>query len=292
MSPVTGKVKGKTIFETAFLIFLALVCYALLLVSCENQIIYHPYKHPDGFWVPESYGLKVEDIFFESGDGVKLHGWYVPAEKPVATLLWYHGNAGNLTHRLHNILELRPLKLNIFIFDYRGYGRSEGKPDQPGVYLDSQAAYDTLVRVKKVSPESLFLFGRSLGGVCALEVASKNPAAGLILESTFTSARDMADTIFPFFPLKFLLKSKYDALGQVSSVNIPKLFMHGTEDEIVPYKMGRKLFEAAAGPKEFYDIQGAGHNDTWQTGGKAYFDTIERFIRQNIKKETALEEKS
>lgn len=292
MSPVKGKVKGKTIFETAFLILLALVCYALLLVSCENKIIYHPYKHPDGYWEPESLGLKVEDVYFESGDGVKLHGWYVPAGKPVATLLWFHGNAGNLTHRLDNIIELRRLKLNIFIFDYRGYGRSEGKPDQPGLYLDSQAAYDTLVRTKNISPENLILFGRSLGGVCALEVASKNPAAGLILESTFTSAKDMADTIFPFFPLKFLIKSKYDAIGRVSSVKIPKLFLHGTEDEIVPYKMGRKLYEAAAGPKEFYDIKGAGHNDTWQTGGKAYFDAIERFIQKNIKKETALEEKS
>lgn len=292
MTPARRKVKGKTILQTTLLIFLALAGYAILLVSCENKIIYHPYKYPDGFWEPESFGLKVEDIYFESGDGVKLHGWYVPGKEPVATLLWYHGNAGNLTHRLENILELRPLKLNIFIFDYRGYGRSEGKPDQPGVYLDSQAAYDTLLKVKKVDPENLILFGRSLGGVCAIEVASKNPAAALILESTFTSAKEMANKVFPFFPLKFLIKSKYDAIDRVPTLTIPKLFLHGTEDEIVPYSMGRKLFTAAAEPKEFYDIKGAGHNDTWHTGGKEYFDTLERFILRNIKKETLREEKS
>lgn len=285
-SPPQKKTKGKKILETAALIILFLFGFAFLLVIGENKIIYHPTKYPGGYWNPESYGLKVEDVFFNAADGVKLHAWFVPAEKPIATLLWHHGNAGNLTHRLDNILQLRPLRLNIFIFDYRGYGRSEGKPDQQGIFKDSQAAYDFLTQKKNIAPETLFLFGRSLGGVCAIETASKNKAAGLIIESTFTSAREMADKIFPFFPLKFLLKSKYNAIGTVASVNMPKLFLHGAEDDLVPISMGRKLFDAAREPKEFYSIKGAGHNDTYSVGGKEYFDTLERFIQNVLRNKT------
>lgn len=285
-SPPQKKTKGKKILETAALIILSLFGFAFLLVVGENYIVYHPVKYPAGFWNPESYGLKVEDVYFNAADGVKLHAWFVAAEKPLATLLWHHGNAGNLTHRLDNILQLRPLRLNIFIFDYRGYGRSEGKPDQQGIFKDSQAAYDFLTLKKNIAPETLFLFGRSLGGVCAIETASKNKAAGLIVESTFTSAREMADKIFPFFPLKFLLRQKYDAIGTVASVNMPKLFLHGTEDDLVPFSMGQELFEAASEPKEFYSIKGAGHNDTYSVGGKEYFDALERFIQNVLHKTT------
>lgn len=268
--------------ETMLLIVVLLGVYMLVLVSCEKKIIYYPSKHPSGMWDPQSYGVKAEDVFFEAGDGVKLHGWFVSAEGAAATLLWFHGNAGNITHRLDNILRLRPLNLNIFIFDYRGYGKSGGEPDEQGIYLDSLAAYETLVRDKNISPESLFLFGRSLGGICAVEVASQRPAAGLILESVFTSAKDMARKMLPFLPLGYFIKSKFDAIGKVPTLEIPKLFLHGTEDNIVPYRLGRKLFEAAANPKEFYDIVGAGHNDTYIIGGKAYFDALDRFIKQTL----------
>lgn len=264
--------------QTAGLILVILLAYGVLLVSCEGKIIYHPFKYPEGLWDPGSFGVETEDIYFAAADGVKLHAWYVPAPNAVATLLWFHGNAGNLTHRLDNIRQLRPLNLNIFIFDYRGYGKSEGEPDEAGIYLDSQAAYETLVSRKNVSPDTLFLFGRSLGGICAIEVASKNPAAGLILESVFTSAGDMARKLFPLLPLHWAIKSKFDAVGKVPQLKLPKLFLHGTEDEIVPYRLGRELFEAAAEPKQFYDIQGAGHNDTFIVGGKPYYDALHRFV--------------
>ena len=285
--PSQKKKKGRKILETAILITLFFFGFAFLLVIGENKIVYHPSKYPAGYWQPESYGLQVEDIYFNAPDGVKLHAWFIPARNPSATLLWYHGNAGNLTHRLDNILELRPLRLNIFIFDYRGYGRSEGKPDQNGIFQDSQAAYDYLTLNKNIAPENLFLFGRSLGGVCAIEIASKNKAAGLIVESAFTSAREMADKMFPFFPLKFLLRNKYNAIGTIASVNMSKLFLHGTEDELVPYSMGQKLFKAAREPKEFYAIKGAGHNDTYSVGGKEYIDTLELFIQKSLYKKIA-----
>lgn len=268
--------------ETVLLILFALVVYMVVLVGCENRIIYYPSTYPDGVWEPEPFGVKVEDIYFQSGDGVKLHGWFIPAEGAEATLLWFHGNAGNLTHRLDNIIRLQPLRLNIFIFDYRGYGKSEGKPDEQGIYRDSLAAYETLIQSKNISPRRLFLFGRSLGGICAIEVASRKPAAGLILESTFTSAKDMARKMLPFLPLAYFIKSKFDAVGKIPAIEIPKLILHGNEDEIVPFKMGRELYEAATQPKEFYEIQGAGHNDTYMTGGKAYFDVLDRFIKQTL----------
>ncbi|MFQ5449361.1 MAG: alpha/beta hydrolase [Nitrospinaceae bacterium] len=271
-----------SILQTVGLILLVLFLYAAVLVGCEKKIIYHPLKYPEGTWKPGSFGIQVEDVFFQAEDGVRLHGWWVPSPGARAVLLWFHGNAGNLTHRLDNIHRLMPLKLNVFIFDYRGYGKSEGDPDEPGLYLDSQAAYDVVVREKSAAPERLFLFGRSLGGVCAVEVASNNPAAGLILESVFTSTEDMARNLFPLFPLGWAIKSKFDALSRIPEVTLPKLFLHGTRDEIVPFRLGKKLYEAAASPKEFYAIEGASHNDTYIAGGPAYYQAWDRFITATL----------
>ena len=273
-----------SVLQTAGGILALLLLYAVFLVACEDKIIYHPHKYPQGIWNPSSFNVKVEDVFFQAKDGTKLHGWYIPSANAQATLLWFHGNAGNLTHRLENIQQLQPLALNIFIFDYRGYGKSEGKPSEAGIYQDSQAAYDYLIREKNVVPlENLFLFGRSLGGICAVEVASSNPAAGLILESVFTSARDMAGQVFPLLPIGWAIRSKFSAVEKVPYLKLPKLFLHGTKDEIVPYKLGRKLYSAAAEPKEFYDIEGAGHNDTYGVGGREYFSALNRFITDTLK---------
>ena len=224
-SPPQIKSRGRKILQIVLPFVLVMIALVFFLVIVEKKIVYHPIKYPDGLWNPEKYGLNVEDIYFDSSDGVKLHAWFVPAKKPVATLLWYHGNAGNLSHRLENILELVPLNLNIFIFDYRGYGKSEGAPSEKGLYLDSQAAYDFLRLKKNIDPDELFLFGRSLGGACAIEIASRNKAAGLIVESVFTSVSDMADKMFYFFPFKFLLRSNYNSIETISQVNMSKMII-------------------------------------------------------------------
>lgn len=254
----------------------------ILLGGCENSLIYHPVKYPNGLWDTSKMPLPIEDVWFEAKDGVKLHGWYVPREKAVATLLFFQGNAGNITHRLENIFFLHHLDINVFIFGYRGFGRSEGDPDEQGIQLDAQAAYDEVMKKPGVSVESLFVFGRSLGGVFAAHTASKNPAAGLILESTFTNGEEIADHLFGILPLDWFLSSELDTLGAVAELKIPKLFMHGNRDQIIPYTMGRKLYQGAAEPKEFYTIAGAGHNNTFQVGGKAYFDTIKAFITRTL----------
>ncbi|MBT5376771.1 MAG: alpha/beta hydrolase [Nitrospinaceae bacterium] len=264
------------------LVFLLLV-YAAFLLSSENKIIFHPSRYPDGFWNPASEGVLAQDIYFTAEDGVKLHGWFIPAENAVATLLWFHGNAGNISHRLDNIQRLARLNLNVFIFDYRGYGRSEGVPSEAGIYKDSQAAYDAVLRLDGVSVDTLFLFGRSLGGICAVQTAMNWPAKGLLLESVFTNSSDMARKIFPLIPLGWAMKSKLDAVSKVPHLRLPKLFLHGTDDEIVPYDMGRKLFDAAAEPKTFYSIAGAGHNDTYVLGGDEYFNALNQFITETLK---------
>ena len=264
------------------LVFLLLV-YAAFLLSSENKIIFHPSRYPDGFWNPASQGVLAQDIYFTTEDGIKLHGWFIPAENAVATLLWFHGNAGNISHRLDNIQRLARLNLNVFIFDYRGYGRSEGVPSEAGIYKDSQAAYDAVLRLDGVSVDTLFLFGRSLGGICAVQTAMNWPAKGLLLESVFTNSSDMARKIFPLIPLGWAMKSKLDAVSKVPHLRLPKLFLHGTDDEIVPYDMGRKLFDAAAEPKTFYSIAGAGHNDTYVLGGDEYFNALNQFITETLK---------
>jgi len=271
-----------SILQMAGMIVLFLALYGVFLVSCERRIIYHPHKYPEGNWNSSSSSVSREDVHFTASDGVRLHGWYIPSAGAKATLLWFHGNAGNITHRLGNIEMLKPLNLNIFIFDYRGYGKSEGEPDEKGIYSDSQAAYDWLVKVKNILPGEIILFGRSLGGICAVEVASGNSAAGLILESVFPSAGKMAEKIFPVLPLGGVIKSRFDAISKVPDLKLPKLFIHGTQDEIVPYKLGRELFSVAADPKEFYDIQEAGHNDTFLIGGAGYFNALGQFIKKVV----------
>ena len=271
-----------SILQVVGLVVFFLVLYGIFLISCERRIIFHPVKYPEGYWDPASRAVPVEDVYFTTSDSVRLHGWYVPSGGGAATMLWFHGNAGNLTHRLDNIEMLRSLHINLFIFDYRGYGKSEGEPNEAGIYLDSQAAYDWLVNIKKILPQKIILFGRSLGGICAVGIAAKNPAAGVILESVFPSARRMAQKIFPFLPLGWAIKSRFDAIAQVPGLKLPKLFLHGTQDEVVPYKLGRELFAAAVEPKTFYDIEGAGHNDTYLVGGPAYFDALDQFIQNAI----------
>ena len=258
-----------------------LMLFVLLLVGCENYIIYQPVKYPEGLWDTSNMPLPIQDVWFEAEDGVKLHGWYVPSDKPVATLLFFHGNAGNITHRLENIFLLHHLKLNVFIFDYRGFGRSEGDPDEDDIHLDSQAAYDTLLAQPGVTADSLIIFGRSLGGPFAAYTATKNPTAGLILESTFTHAVDMADRMIPIYP-GWMVSSELDTQSYASQLKIPKLFIHGTKDTLIPFTMGRELYKAAAEPKEFYAIVGAGHNNTWQVGRREYFDTIKDFISRTV----------
>ena len=231
---------------------------------------------------PGDMGLQYESVFFEASDGVQLHGWFVPGESGV-TLLWFHGNAGNISHRVDNVAMLhRRVGASMFIFDYRGYGRSSGMTSEDGTYLDAEAAIDYLrSRTDAAVDQKLVLFGRSLGCAVAVEMAVRHKVHAIILESPFASIRDMARRAYPFLPtgvLVRMVRARYDSISKIRSVHSPLMVLHGDRDDIVPIDTGRELYDAANEPKRFYVIEGAGHNDTYLVGGEPYLDALKAFI--------------
>lgn len=255
----------------------AILFWMLLLMLFEERFIFFPSSYPDGYYEEARSLPFLEDCWFMTEDGVKLHGWFARRDSAIATLVISHGNAGNLSHRLPIIKTFRDLGFNVFMYDYRGYGRSEGSPTEEGVYRDGRAAFDYVIRRSDVDSTNVILFGTSLGGAVAVDVALDRPAAGMILESTFSSARDVARVAYPFLPAQFLLRSKFDSAEKIRSIRIPLLFLHGDQDSIIPISLGRKLFEAANEPKTFHVVSGADHNDIFWVGGRAYLEQIRNF---------------
>lgn len=251
----------------------------------ERSFVFFPAK-PVPF-TPREWGMPFEDVYFRTPDNLTLNAWLIRASADSPMVMWFHGNAGNIADRLDNARLLFDRGLSLFMVDYRGYGKSEGRPSEKGIYLDGHAAYEHIVSQAGVAPDGLIVFGRSLGSCVAVRVASKNPCAGVILESAFTNMADMARATLPL-PGLGIFKDKFDCLGRISSVSTPILFFHGDKDEIVPYKFGRELFEAARGDKDFYTIKGAHHNDTYIVGRKEYFDRFEQFCRGKTGKARAV----
>jgi fermentation-respiration switch protein FrsA (DUF1100 family) len=252
---------------------------AAFLSACavEKRFIFHPARTIHQ--TPADAGLTYDDVYFLTRDGVRLNGWYIPYANAATTLLWFHGNAGNIADRVENIRLLHDkVNINIFIFDYRGYGRSEGSISEAGTYLDGAAAVELLRGRYGVQASQLVLFGRSLGAAVAAEIATRLDAHALILESPFTSIPAMARVIFPLLPLEPLLSTHYNTLEKLLRIKTPLLVLHGDHDEIVPISQGREVFAAAAEPKRFYAIRGAGHNDTYLIGGDAYFAALREAI--------------
>lgn len=242
----------------------------------ERQFIYFPER--DVLADPADFGLAFEDVSLLASDGVRLHGWFVPGERDV-TWLWFHGNAGNIADRLENLKLLHDeVGVTAFLFDYRGYGRSEGTPSEDGTYRDAEAALAYLRSRPDVDPERIIYFGRSLGAAVAVELATREPPLGLVLESPFPSIPELARYLYPFLPVWPLISTKYNSLAKISGVRTPLLVIHGDADETVPIRAGRKLFEAANEPKQFYTIPGAGHNDTYLVGGREYFEVLRLFV--------------
>lgn len=257
----------------------AILFWTTLLMIFEEKFIYFPEKYPRGVYEDARFVPHLRDCWITTEDGVKIHGWFAPADSAIATLVISHGNAGNISHRIPIIRELQRRNLNVLMYDYRGYGRSEGSPDEEGIYRDGRAAFDHALKLPGVDPRRIILWGTSLGGAVAVDVATQRPAAGLILESTFSSAKDVARTAYPFLPARFFLRTKFDSIEKIRRIRIPLLFMHGSRDSIIPIALGRRLYGAAQDPKEFYEIPGADHNDPFFVGGAEYLDRIIHFVR-------------
>ena len=249
----------------------------MILEYSEKGIVFFPDPYLVG--TPADYGLKYEEVWFAAEDGVQLHGWWVP--KPGApVLVWFHGNAGNISHRLENLKLLWDLVgVQVFIFDYREYGRSQGRISREGTYLDAAAAYRYVAETRRVPAPEIVLFGRSLGSALAVDLAVRVPCRALIIESAFTNSSDMARLFAPFL-FDWRPKVPYDNIGKIAKVGVPLLIIHGSEDEIIPVEMGRRLYAAAKDPKELYLIPGSHHNDTYLVGGQTYFARLRAFIHR------------
>ena len=273
-----------------FIIYSALITILIMIIPkfIEKRLIFHPDKSND-HTTPDAYGIQYDDVTFRTEDGLNLNGWFVPGKKSLPdaglhTLLWFHGNSGNINRRLDNIKMLHDrVPVNVFIFDYRQYGRSEGKISEQGTYIDARAALAYLHSRNDINNDKIIFFGRSLGSAVAVELAVKEKCRALILETPFTSIKEMGKKLYPFLPFTFFLRTKYDSLSRIGDIKVSTLIMHGDKDELVPIEQGKMLYEKANDPKEFYTIPGAMHNDTHIVGGEEYFDVIRDFVNKLAK---------
>jgi fermentation-respiration switch protein FrsA (DUF1100 family) len=252
-----------------------LVLGAVLYIK-QPRLLYRPEKEISG--TPAEIGLDFEDVVFKSSDGLGLSGWYVPAKSSKLTLLFCHGNGGNIGHRLDSINIFHHLGLNCFIFDYRGYGSSSGKPSEEGTYADAMAAYKWLTEEKKTAEEDIIIFGRSMGGAIAAQLAGKVKAQALVVESAFTSYVDIAKEYYPYMPVRWFARFSYSTIDYIRDVHCPVMLIYSRNDEIVPYKFGLELYDAANEPKEFIEIFGS-HNDCFLASGRIYTEVWEKWLK-------------
>ncbi len=266
---------SKRLLLIALIIILLAASARSLVKLMEPKILFHPQT---GLTLsPKFYDLEFMDVVIKSGE-YNIHGWYFPGERGKRVVIFYHGNAGNMANRLQFIKFLQPLGLNILMIDYRGYGRSEGAPSATGIEADAVAALEWLTVKQKVSPRAIVLWGRSLGGAAALYAASRNPnIAGVIVESSFLSVRRMSMELFRWLPVAFVTSS-LDNASIVSSLAMPKLFIHGLEDTLIPFSHSEELYNRSAEPKQIVPVKGAGHNDVYIKGGGKYLEIVGQWI--------------
>lgn len=254
------------------------VGFGLYLYVFQARQIYFPQlpSHPVQA-TPAKIGLAFEPLKLKTADGETLDAWYIPSPGARRTLLYLHGNGGNIAHRFDPIGVFHQLGLNVLIFDYRGYGASTGKPDEAGTYADAEAAWNYLTRVRGAQPGEIVLFGESLGGAIAAWLAAHQRPAGLILYASLTSVQDMARELFPLYPSRLLVRYRYDTLGSLAGIACPLLIMHSAEDEIIPFSHGKALFEAAREPKHLLVLAG-GHNDALLVSRDVYARGVNEFL--------------
>ena len=260
--------------------FVLFAGFSLMLYMLQNRLVFLP--HMPGRELettPEFIGLEFEDVWIDTEDGERLHGWYIPTEDARGTLLFFHGNAGNISHRMDSVLIFNRMGLNVLIIDYRGYGQSSGKPGEAGTYRDARASWDYLVEQRGVSPGDIVIFGRSLGGAVGAWLASQADVepAGVIIESCFSSGLDMGKQLYPALPVRLITRIKYPVRDYVTFIRAPVLVAHSRHDEIIPFSMGQTIFEAAPEPKTFLEMEGD-HNAGFWLSREKYVPALEDFF--------------
>ena len=262
---------------SSFVFIVAAFCIgvlSLLYVFQEKMVFFPGNRIAD---TPETIGLQYEDVYLVTEDDVRIHGWYVPHADEKATVLFFHGNAGNISHRLDSISIFHDLGLSVFIIDYRGYGRSDGRPSEQGTYMDALAAWNYLVAERRLSPDEIIVFGRSLGGAVAAELASRITPAAVVLESTFTSVKELGKHYYPYLPVSWIARIRYPVDEHIKSFDCPVLVIHSNQDDVVPFSYGQRLFATAREPKMFLPISGD-HNTGFLLSGDVYVGGMKRFL--------------
>lgn len=258
---------------------------AILLYIFQPKLIFFPHAELEA--TPALISLNYEDVNLTTSDGEVLNAWWIPHPEPRATLLFLHGNAGNISHRLDSIHIFHQLGLSVLIIDYRGYGKSTGTPSESGTYIDAETAWHYLIKEKNIESNNIIIFGRSLGGAVAVWLAEQHPSAGIIIESSFTSVADVGKHYYPYLPTNLLTRIKYPSIERIAKITTPMLFIHSKDDEIIPYRFGKQLFNHAlketTTTKSFLDIRG-GHNEGFLISEKQYSDGIDRFIADIVSK--------
>jgi len=274
-----------TLQNLVYLLLLVAVGYgafALYLFIMQPRLLYYPdMPGRELEATPTAIGLAYEDVALQTADGVRLHAWFIPTQNPRATVLFCHGNAGNISHRLDSIRLLHSLGLQVLIFDYRGYGKSEGRPSEAGTYRDVDSAWHYLREVRGLPEAGIIIFGRSLGAAVAADLAIRMRPAAVILESAFTSVPDMAARFYPWLPVRLLSRYRYDNLDKVARIARPLLLVHSRQDEIIPFVHGELLFGRAREPKQFLVLTG-GHNDAFLTSREAYTHGLRSFLDTHL----------
>jgi len=260
---------------------LAYVGFAALLFLFQDRLAYYPEAGREMHSTPREHGMDFEALTLDTADGERLDAWFVPAPQAHGVVLFLHGNAGNLSHRMDSIAMFHRLGYAVLIFDYRGYGRSSGKPSEAGLHRDAETAWAYLTRARGIAPENIVLFGESLGGALAAHLAARQPPGALVLTSVFTSVPDLAADLYPWLPGRWLARLRYDTRTALARTDCPVLVAHSPDDEIIPYRHGQELFATAPGPKVFLALAG-GHNDGFIFMREHWVEALAGFLRQHV----------
>lgn len=250
----------------------------VVLLWFENAQLYHPVRDSD-YWEPPPRGVQVEDVWLQSSDGTRIHGWWLPRPGSTTALLYCHGNAGNLSGRGGMAALLaNSLEASVLLFDYPGYGKSDGEPSEAGCYAAGAAAYEWLTKTQQVPADNVILFGKSLGGGVAVELAAQRPHRALVLVKSFTSVPDMAQHVFWFLPARWLVRNRYENLQKIARCSRPIFIAHGDRDRTIPLSQGQRLFEAAGEPKKFLLLADSDHNDGFPP---QFFSELAEFLKKH-----------
>lgn len=272
----------RTIVTLAAIGGAAYVLFAALVYVMQERMLFLPGVPGRAIEAtPVELGLDYDDVYFQTSDDVSLHGWYVSAPASRGTVLFFHGNAGNVSHRLDSIAIFHALGLDVFIIDYRGYGQSEGRASEDGTYRDAEAAWRYLIHERHIDPRRVVVFGRSLGGAVAARLAGDAEPGAVIIESSFTSAADVASRLYPFLPVRLLLRLEFPVADDLERSSSPVLVVHSRGDEIIPFGMGRALYEVAPQPKAFLELDGD-HNTAFLIDRDRYLEGLREFLDAHL----------